>query len=262
MIKCFINIFNNAYFADEFKIRRKKKEFLLNKIYYTIIFLFVACLILNGQTTERQSLIQVSGLIVDESYRPVQGVAVISKKLKRGTISENSGIYSIPSVPGDTIFFRALGYKRYHTIIPESFEARQCNVDIILAVDTISIQEVTILPWKTYNDFLKDMTRDKPVDPLIENMNDNLASIYVAMSNQVGVRVSPEAGYRYAMEQNFNAMATKNQYPVNNLLNPFAWAKFVNSLKHGLFKNQKFNPPTEAKVIKKPKAKKHKKSKD
>jgi hypothetical protein len=217
--------------------------------------LTVSFLTAHGQTTERQTYIQVSGLIVDESYRPVSGVAVISRKLKRGTVSERSGIYSIPSTPGDTIFFRALGFKRYHTIIPSSFEGRQCNVDIILDIDTITIREVTILPWKTYNDFLKDMTREKPVDPIIENMNDNLASIYVAMSNQVGVKVSPEAGYRYAMNQNFDAMATHEQYPVNNLLNPFAWAKFVNGIKHGLFKNQKFNKPTEAKVRKKTKTK-------
>ena len=230
----------------------------MNRAIYTIILLFLAFLTVHGQTTERQTYIQVSGLIVDEAYRPVPGVAVISKKLKRGTVSERSGIYSIPSTPGDTIFFRALGFKRYHTIIPESFEGRQCNVDIILEIDTITIQEVTILPWKTYNEFLKDMTREKPVDPIIENMNDNLASIYVAMSNQVGVRVSPEAGYRYAMDQNFNAMATHEQYPVNNLLNPFAWAKFVDGVKHGLFKNQKFNKPTEAKVRKKFKNKKNK----
>jgi len=230
----------------------------LNRVIYTILLLSVSFLTVHGQTTERQSLIQVSGLIVDEAYQPVPGVAVISKKLKRGTVSERTGIYSIPSTRGDTIFFRALGFKRYHTIIPETFDGRQCNVDIILDIDTITIQEVTILPWKTYNDFLKDMTKEKPVDPIIENMNDNLASIYVAMSNQVGVRVTPEAGYRYAMNQNFNAMATHEQYPVNNLLNPFAWAKFVDGIKHGLFKNQKFNKPTESKVRKKSKKQKSK----
>ena len=230
----------------------------MNRVIYTIVLLTVAFLTAHGQTTERQTYIQVSGLIVDEAYKPVSGVAVISRKLKRGTVSERSGIYSIPSTPGDTIFFRALGFKRYHTIIPETYEGRQCNVDIILDIDTITIREVTILPWKTYNDFLKDMTREKPVDPIIENMNDNLASIYVAMSNQVGVRVTPEAGYRYAMNQNFNAMATHEQYPVNNLLNPFAWAKFVDGIKHGLFKNQKFNKPTESKVRKKTRTKSNK----
>ena len=230
----------------------------MNRVNYTIFLLLLSFLSAHGQTTERRTFIQVSGLIVDEAYKPVPGVAVISKKLKRGSVSEISGIYSIPSTKGDTIFFRALGFKRYHTIIPDSFEGSQCNVDIILDIDTISIQEVTILPWKTYNDFIKDITKEKPIDPIIENMNDNLASIYVAISNQTGLKVSPEAGYRYAMEQNFSALATKNQYPINNLLNPFAWAKFIDGIKHGLFKSQKFNKPINAKPKKKIKKKESK----
>jgi hypothetical protein len=223
----------------------------LNRLFYTIACLILTFLSVSGQTNERDRYVQLSGIITDESYRAVPGVAVISKKLRRGTISERTGIYSITSTPGDTIFFRALGFKRYHTIIPASYEERHCNVDIALEIDTIHIEEITILPWKSYNDFIKDITKEKPVDPIIQNMNDNIASIYVAMSNQTGVRISAEAGYRYAMEQNFSAMATRNQYPVNNLLNPFAWAKFISGVKNGLFKNQKFNKPVNAKVRKK-----------
>ena len=193
----------------------------------------------------------MSGIITDEVYRPVPGVAVISRKLKKGAISERSGIYSITSTPGDTIFFRAVGFKRYHTIIPETFEERHCEVDITLDVDTIQIKEVNILPWKNYSEFIKDITKERPADPLIENMNDNIASIYVAITNQSNVKISPEAGYRYAMEQNFSSMATRGQFPINNLLNPFAWSKFIGSIKHGLFKNQKFNKPINAKVRKK-----------
>ena len=223
----------------------------MNRLFYTFAFFILSFLAVDGQTNEKERFVQVSGIITDESYRPVPGVAVISKKLRRGTISERTGIYSITSIPGDTIFFRALGFKRYHTIIPVAYEERHCKVDIVLEIDTIPIEEITILPWKSYNEFIKDMTKERPVDPIIENMNDNLASIYVAVANQTGVRISPEAGYRYAMEQNFSAMATRNQYPVNNLLNPFAWAKFINGVKHGLFKNQKFNKPVNAKVRKK-----------
>lgn len=206
---------------------------------------------LSGQITETEKYIQVSGIITDVSNRPVAGVAIISRKLRRGAISERTGIYSITSTPGDTIFYRTLGFKRYHTIIPESYKERHCNVDIILEIDTIQIEAITILPWKSYNEFIKDMTKEHPVDPLIQNMNDNIASIYVAISNQTNVKISPEAGFRYAMEQNFSAMSTKNQFPVNNLLNPFAWAKFIKGFKHGLFKNQKFNKPVKAKVRKK-----------
>jgi hypothetical protein len=218
---------------------------------YTTALLLLIVSEIHGQTTEKERYVQVSGIITDESFNPVSGVAVVSRKLKRGVISERTGIYSITSTPGDTIFFRALGFKRYHTIIPENFEAGHCEVDIALDIDTILIKEVNVMPWKNYSEFIKDVTKLRPVDPIIENMNDNIASIYVAIANQRNYKVSPEAGYRYAMEQNFGAMATRGQYPINNLLNPFAWSKFIKGIKNGLFKSQKFNKPEKAKVRKK-----------
>ena len=218
-------------------------------LYITAVFiLFVS--VCYGQTVENEKYVQVSGIITDQSFRPVPGVAVVSRKFKKGTLSERSGIYSITSTPGDTIFFRALGFKRYHTIIPETFTERHCEVDIALDVDTIQIKEVSIMPWKNYAEFIKDVTKPKPVDPIIENMNDNIASIYVAIANPAS-KVASEAGYRYAMEQNFTAMSTREQFPINNLLNPFAWAKFIRGIKNGLFKSQKFNKPAKAKVRKK-----------
>jgi hypothetical protein len=223
----------------------------LNKFLYTLLLFLISLSASWGQVIEREKYVQVSGIITDESYRPVAGVTVVSKKLKRGTVSERSGIYSITSTQGDTVFFRALGFKRYHTIIPEAFEERHCEVDIALEVDTIQIKEVNVLPWKNYSDFIKDITRERPVDPIIQNMNDNIASIYVAIANPGNARVSPEAGYRYSMEQNFVGTATRGQYPINNLLNPFAWSKFIKGIKNGMFKNQKFTKPVNAKVRKK-----------
>ena len=223
----------------------------MNRLIFTIVLLVVSILTLAGQTEETRKFVQVSGLIVDAAYLPVPGVAVISHKLHKSTVSERTGIYSITSTPGDTIFFRALGFKRYHTIIPVAYEEKNCKVDIVLDIDTISISEVNIFPWKTYNEFIKEMAKERPVDPIIENMNDNIASIYVAIANETNAKISGATGFRYAMEQNFSAMATRNQYPVNNLLNPFAWAKFISGVKNGMFKNQKFNKPVNAKVRKK-----------
>jgi hypothetical protein len=217
----------------------------LNKLFYITILLVLSGSDLSGQENERERYVQLSGFITDVSDRPVQGVTIVSKKLRKGTVSERSGIYSITSMPGDTVFFRALGFKRYHTIIPESYDSRYCSVDIILEVDTIQIEAINIMPWRSYNEFIKDMTKDRPVDPIIENMNDNLASIYVAIANQTGVRITSATGYRYAMEQNFSALSTRNQYPVNNLLNPFAWGKFFKGVQNGLLKNQKFNKPVK-----------------
>lgn len=207
--------------------------------------------VLFGQEDEPRRYIQVSGIITDVLYRPVQGVSIVSKKLRRATVSEPTGIYSITSTPGDTIFFRAMGFKRYHTVIPGNYTDKVAQADIVLETDTIDIEPVTILPWRNYSEFLRDMTKERPVDPIIENMNENIASIYVAIANETGVKVTPEAGYRYVMEQNFNAMATHQQYPINNLLNPFAWSKFISGIKNGLLKNQNFDKPVKAKVRKK-----------
>lgn len=206
---------------------------------------------MRSQISGPEKFVQLSGIITDRSYQPVQGVAVVSKKLHRATISERTGIYSITTTPGDTVFFRAIGFKRYHTIIPENYTDKHVKADIVLETDTIAIDEVTILPWRTYSEFIADVTKEKPVDPVIGYMNENLASIYVAITNDIGVGISPEAGYRYAMEQNFSAMSTRNMMPFNNLLNPLAWVKFVHEMKNGLLRNKTYNKPAPAKVAKK-----------
>jgi len=225
----------------------------LNRTCNIVFLFFLLTIPLHSQIVTPERFVQVSGIITDFSNRPVAGVTVISRKLHRGAISERTGIYSITSIPGDTIYYRALGFKRYHTIIPPDYNQRHCMVDISLEIDTIPIEGVTILPWKTYNEFIREMTKEKPVDPLVENMNENIASIYVAITNETGVSISPEAGFRYAMEQNFSSMATRGQFPVNNLLNPFAWAKFISGIKNGLLKNESVKRPQPAKPVKKKK---------
>ena len=202
---------------------------------------------MTGQYQESERFFKVSGIITDEKNNALSNVGVISFKLRRGTLSEKTGIYSITSTPGDTIFFRALGFKKKFVVLPVDFEGRNFNLDVSLSMDTIPIENVVVLPWKSYSEFIKEMTTPTPVAPEIENMNRNIASVADAVANTKGVRISPEAGYRYAMQQNFDQTALRNQYPVNNLLNPFAWAKFIQGLKSGLFKNQQTDKPAKAK---------------
>jgi len=210
---------------------------------------------INAQETER--FFQVSGIIADEDNNPMANVGVVSIKLKRGTLSERTGIYSITSTPGDTIFFRALGFKRKLVILPDDFVGRHFSLDVKLSLDTIPIDNVVVMPWKSYSEFIKDMSTPSPLGPEIENMNRNLATIEEAISNTVDVKITPEAGYRYAMQQQFRNNITRGQYPINNLLNPFAWSKFINGLQNGLLKNQDA-PEKPAKVkLKKPKKRKN-----
>jgi len=219
----------------------------LTRSFSTIILFLLPLCILTGQNQEPERFFQVSGIITDERNFALSNVGVISMKLRRGTLSEKTGIYSITSTMGDTIFFRALGFKRKFVILPSDFEGRHFSLDVTLSQDTIPIENVVVMPWKSYSEFIKEMTTPTPVAPEIENMNRNIASVSDAVENTRGVRISPEAGYRYAMQQTFDQTAVRNQYPVNNLLNPFAWAKFIQGLKSGLFKNQPTDKPVKVK---------------
>ena len=71
----------------------------------------------------------------------------------------------------------------------------------------------------------------------MRNMENNLAIIERQI--YTNLKVTPEEGYRYAMQREAERVITSNQTPVNNLINPFAWAKFIEGLKNGLLKNKK-----------------------
>ena len=206
------------------------------------LFLLVLLPLLNiyGQDTDRNKLVQVSGIITNDENGPVPHASIISTKLRRGTISELTGIYSLISLPGDTVFVTALGFKKYTFSVPQDFDDKIYKRDIMLVSDTISIEGVTILPWKTYEEFKREVLASVPVmKPEVRYMYENLASIQATLDNNPSYSVSPEAGFRMSMQQNANTIMTRNQTPYNNLLNPFAWAKFFNGVKNGLLKNQK-----------------------
>ena len=142
---------------------------------------------MTAQNQDTERFFQVSGIITDEENNALSNVGVISLKLRRGTLSEKTGIYSITSTPGDTIFFRALGFKKKLVILPGDFEGRNFNLDISLSLDTIPIENVVVMPWKSYSEFIKDMSTPSPLGPEIENMNRNIASIADAVSNTKGM---------------------------------------------------------------------------
>lgn len=224
------------------------KNIALKRIAYIIFLIAVFYLPSSGQQAEKPKLLQVSGIITDDANKPVPHVSIISKKLRRGTISEMTGIYSLISLPEDTVLISALGYKMFTFKVPAGFDGKVYKRDVSLVSDTISIEGVNIFPWRNYDEFKRDvLAHQAPMKPEIKYMYENLANIQYAIANNPNYSVSPEAGYRMAMQQHVNSYVTKNQTPPNNLLNPFAWAKFFEGVKHGLLKNQKTPGTTKTK---------------
>ena len=203
---------------------------------------------------EQNKFIQIDGVTADDKGFIIPDVSIYSKGLRRGAASDHRGIFSIISTPGDTVFFSAIGFKSTLLTVPSTLSGINFITDVILVADTIMIEEVVILPWKTYSEFKRAVLENKPANPLLENMEFNLA--LVEQQTWSDMRSTPGQGYRYTMQRVSDNLYSHNQSPTNNLLNPFAWQKFIQGVKGGLLKNEKSTTTKQkkAKVRKKKKS--------
>lgn len=192
---------------------------------------------LKGQILTPQKYIQVDGIVYDEQGNPLSNISIMSVTIRKGATSKQSGIYSLISVPGDSVVFTAMGFRRTVLSIPPDFEGTRYLKDVFLEYDTISIHDVLVLPWGTYAEFKKAVVEADFHNYEVENMTENLILIQKQIIENTGL--SPEAAYRHIARQYTNASYTRNQFPENNLLNPFAWSKFIQGLKQGLLKNER-----------------------
>ncbi len=172
---------------------------------------------------------------MDENGNPVKYANIISQKLKKGSESDPNGIFSIISMPGDTIIFRAIGFKTSYLPVPLTVTTGHYIADVYIQIDTINIADVVILPWRTYEEFKQAVLDYKPETNDLDNLAANMAVITRHVYQ--GFSSSPEVAYRNAMQSNINSLMVRNQLPPNNLLNPFAWSRFIDGLKNGLLRN-------------------------
>lgn len=202
-----------------------------------IIILTVLSLPAISQDISPLRYVQVHGLVFDNESMPVKYVNIISKGMRTGTETDERGIFSIISYPGDTLIFSSIGYQPAFIRIPPGIDDPVYTVDITMDIDTINIGSVLVLPWRTYEEFKRAVVDYvSPMEVEINNMERNLALIESQINEDM--KISPSAGHRYVMQQEAERIMTRNQTPVNNLFNPFAWAKFIEGLKNGLLRNK------------------------
>ena len=219
-------------------IKAKQSEPRVSKKLIISILLLLSVITIYGQQYDVRQFVQVDGIVTDESNYPLKYVTVVSKSLATGTMTDENGIFSIISLWGDTLIFTSVGFKPSLIKLPDQIPAPGYSIDIVMKTDTINIGPVLVLPWKTYEEFKRAVVEYvPPEEELRKNLEQNIAIIESQIYSDI--KISPEAGYRYAMQREAENVMTRNQTPVNNVLNPFAWAKFFDGFKNGLLKNKK-----------------------
>jgi hypothetical protein len=197
-------------------------------VFFFLISLFFLLGKANAQ--EDQKVVQIGGLIVtgDSAYG-VPGVHIYVERSGRGTTSNQYGFFSFPTLVGDTLTISAVSYKKRKYIVPD-VNSDQITTYIELLQDTIMLPAISIYPWPTEELFKEAFLAMNPTagEEYLKrgSMNENLL---LRMQNAMDM----DAGLNYSYYMDNAAAAQGNEYmaPTLSLINPFAWSRFIKSLK-------------------------------
>jgi hypothetical protein len=210
----------------------KKDIFLIS------LFLSFAINVMFAQQTQKEEkFIQISGVVVDaDSLKPVPFVSVLIKGTKRGTITDYYGFFTLVASPGDELQFFSLNHKNGVYKLDDTLQQTHYYIIHSLVKDTIQLPSVSVYPWPTKEEFKKAFLNldlsDTDYDRAAKNLDRKELSY-----NERNYTMDAQANYQYAMQQQLTKMYSLGQYPTINLLNPIAWAQFIEAWRKGKFKN-------------------------
>ena len=120
-------------------------------------------------------------VVTADSLRPVRNTHVISKMAHCGTISNQYGKFHIQARQVDTLWVSCVGYTRRLIAIDLSLNSADTLV-IRLFPETITLREVTVLPftnYETFKEILITMPSTKTLDE-IERLNNELDDMWLS----------------------------------------------------------------------------------
>ncbi len=219
-----------------------KRLVMTIKKYFTLLLLLFSYTIFAQQNSQptQNNLIQFSGIVVEnDSLRPVPYTSVIVRnKHFGGTISDYFGYFSFVAHKNDTIEFSAIGLNSAVFIIPDSLTTNKYSLIQVLRTDTITLKETVVYPWPTKEQFKQAFLKLNLPDDDMARASRNMDRADMK-ERMVGMAVDASLNYKYTMQQYQSKLYYAGQLPPNNLLNPIAWAKFIQAWKNGDFKKKK-----------------------
>lgn len=200
--------------------------------FYTFTLLLVVIVQANAQAPT-EKLIQLSGVVVStDSLSEMPFASIFDKTVKRGTIADAYGFFSMVVKPGDTIVFKYAGHKPSSYIVPDTLTEDRYSIIHMMEMDTIELETVTVYPWPSREAFAQAFVEMNPYEDALFRAQQMLSGQSLA---SLASNVSSDASISYgnAINQQNTRLYTMGQSPVNNLMNPFAWASFLQKWRNG-----------------------------
>ncbi len=223
------------------------KKTIKYSLFLTVCFLFLQSHELFAQG--EQKFVTFSGFVIDgKNDEALPGAYIINHRAGRGTLTNAKGYFVIEVFPGDSVLFSYLGFKKQYHIIPKNVDLNYSAV-VELREDAKMLKEVKVYPFRTEEEFKTALVEmELPDAKEREILEKNFSSENVKMAAAMQA-MGAAANYRYAMDQQLMQLQARNQTTMNPLLNPFAWASFIKSVKNGSFSDKSWKKgdyvPTE-----------------
>jgi hypothetical protein len=183
----------------------------------------------------RDSVIQLYGVVMTaDSLQGIPSCSVIVEGKGRGTITSYDGVFSIAVLKGDRITFSSIGFKNRTIQIPVNLPENQYSVIQLLVSDTAYLPATILKPRPTREQFERDFVNNKVVDDLYETARKNTDEA----TRRLLLADGKEA-VNYQLRQQATKAYYAGQLPPMNILNPAAWADFIQAWKRGDFKSKK-----------------------
>ena len=184
-------------------------------------------------------VVQLSGLVLGEdSTSALPGVNVYVPTAGRGTSTNQYGYFSMPVLPGDSVLFSTVGYKRQYYVVPKR-QYESLTIIVELPTDTTYLPAITVFPFPSEEVFKEAvLALNLPDNDQYANMRGNLEQDLLARMFEA-MPMDGSMNHRYFMNQQFDRLQYSAGPRPNPLLNPFAWGEFIKSIKRGDFKKKK-----------------------
>jgi len=213
----------------------KKAIFVLSLIIGSLSIAFSA----DAQGDDQQKIIQFSGILVTgDSLSPVPFAAVWSESRPyQGTMTDYFGFFSIAAIAGDKVNFSSIGYRTSIFVVPSDLPANRMSVVQFMRRDTVQLPTTFVYPWPSKERFKEEFLALDLPDDNIQRAKKNLdpEQMYSAM---VEMGMGANENFKYAMNIQHDKLRYANQAPPIQILNPIAWAKFIQAWRDGDFKGK------------------------
>lgn len=188
----------------------------------------------------KDSVVQLYGVVMTaDSLKGIPSASIVVKGQNRGTVTSESGVFSIVVLKGDLVEFSSVGFKPKLVEIPKNLEGNQHSIIQLMVNDTVFLPATIIKPRISRQQFDRDFLNTKvPDDDIaIARANNSEATRRLLMASLPSD--GREASSQY-MRQSANKLYYSGQVAPQNIFNPFAWSEFIKAWKRGDFKKKSY----------------------